>query len=102
MKTTFVAATLALLALNGCALASGGKGLVTQMRRAQAIGAEVTWASDTAGSRFNLRLPLTRNTARLDDGAVVQGRAQDRAPENPGYSVRGAAGSPTTTAPSPS
>jgi signal transduction histidine kinase len=42
------------------ALRSGGKGLSNQLRRAQAIGAEVTWKSDGAGTRLTLRLPFIR------------------------------------------
>src|SRR5690606_24642922 len=48
------------------ALAGGGKGLASQQRRAQAIGAEVRWTSDAAGSRLTLRLPLTRNAIEED------------------------------------
>jgi len=43
------------------ALKSGGKGLSNQLRRAEAIGAEVTWESDGAGTRMMLRLPLVRH-----------------------------------------
>ena len=42
------------------ALKSGGKGLSNQLRRAQAIGAEVTWDSNGAGTRLTLRLPFVR------------------------------------------
>lgn len=42
------------------ALESGGKGLSNQMRRAQAIGAEVRWNSNEAGTRLTLRLPIKR------------------------------------------
>jgi len=38
----------------------GGKGLPSQMRRAQAIGAELTWDSNDSGTRLSLRLPRTR------------------------------------------
>jgi len=37
-----------------------GKGLSNQMRRAEAIGAEVFWASAPSGSRFQLDLPVRR------------------------------------------
>ena len=37
-----------------------GKGLSNQMRRAEAIGAEVFWASAPSGSRFQLDLPIRR------------------------------------------
>jgi len=40
------------------ALSSGGKGLASQMRRAQSIGAKVGWMSDASGTRLTLRLPL--------------------------------------------
>jgi len=40
------------------ALKSGGKGLSNQMRRAEAIGAEITWESNGAGTYFTLRLPI--------------------------------------------
>lgn len=40
------------------ALKNGGKGLSNQMRRAQAIGAEVNWDSNNSGTRLTLRLPL--------------------------------------------
>jgi signal transduction histidine kinase len=42
------------------ALKSGGKGLSNQMRRAEAIGAEVNWKSNDAGTCFTLRLPIKR------------------------------------------
>ncbi|MDF2463321.1 MAG: Phytochrome-like protein cph2 [Ramlibacter sp.] len=42
------------------ALKSGGKGLANQLRRAQAIGAEITWASSGCGTRLTLRLPFVR------------------------------------------
>lgn len=45
------------------ALNSGGKGLSNQTRRAQAIGAEVKWASDDSGTRLTLLLPITRQAA---------------------------------------
>jgi signal transduction histidine kinase len=38
----------------------GGKGLSNQMRRAQAIGAEVSWVSSEQGTSFALRLPISR------------------------------------------
>lgn len=42
------------------ALKNGGKGLSNQMRRAQAIGAEVNWDSNHSGTRLTLRLPFMR------------------------------------------
>ncbi len=42
------------------ALKSGGKGLSNQMRRAEAIGAEVKFDSNDAGTCFSLRLPIKR------------------------------------------
>lgn len=42
------------------ALKNGGKGLSNQMRRAQAIGAEVNWDSNHSGTRLSLRLPFLR------------------------------------------
>lgn len=42
------------------ALKSGGKGLSNQLRRAEAIGAEVKWDSNNAGTCFTLRLPIKR------------------------------------------
>lgn len=43
------------------ALEKGGKGLSNQMRRAEAIGAEISWDSNNTGTRLTLRLPITRN-----------------------------------------
>ena len=42
------------------ALKNGGKGLSNQMRRAQAIGAEVNWDSNHSGTRLTLWLPFMR------------------------------------------
>jgi len=42
------------------ALKNGGKGLSNQMRRAEAIGAEVKLDSSDAGTCFTLRLPIKR------------------------------------------
>jgi signal transduction histidine kinase len=39
----------------------GGKGLSNQLRRAEAIGAEVKWTSSLEGTSFILRLPLQRS-----------------------------------------
>ncbi|HEY8035182.1 MAG TPA: sensor histidine kinase [Methylobacter sp.] len=39
---------------------SGGKGLSNQTRRAQSIGAEVSWDSNDSGTCFTLRLPVRR------------------------------------------
>jgi len=41
----------------------GGKGLSNQVRRAQAIGAEVNWQSGPGGTCFTLRLPVQRGVA---------------------------------------
>lgn len=43
------------------ALKSGGKGLSNQLRRAQAIGAEVSWVSNEKGSTTILRLPIKQS-----------------------------------------
>lgn len=40
------------------ALKHGGKGLSNQLRRAEAIGAEVRWESSDSGTCFTLRLPI--------------------------------------------
>jgi signal transduction histidine kinase len=40
------------------AFARGGKGLANQRRRAETIGAEVSWDSSAAGTCFTLRLPV--------------------------------------------
>jgi signal transduction histidine kinase len=40
---------------------ASGKGLSNQMRRAQAIGAEIKWDSGAAGTRVILQLPIKRN-----------------------------------------
>ncbi len=45
------------------ALKSGGKGLSNQMRRAEAIGAEVKFDSSDSGACFSLRLPIIRQPA---------------------------------------
>lgn len=42
------------------ALKSGGKGLSNQLRRAEAIGAKISWQSDAHGTCFILRLPIKR------------------------------------------
>lgn len=42
------------------ALKSGGRGLSNQMRRAEAIGAQISWDSNAAGTRLTLRLPIKR------------------------------------------
>lgn len=39
---------------------SAGKGLGNQIRRAEAIGAEIHWDSSAAGTSLTLRLPITR------------------------------------------
>jgi signal transduction histidine kinase len=44
------------------ALAKGGKGLSNQLRRAQAIGAEICWTSDRSGTQLTLRLPYVRTS----------------------------------------
>lgn len=41
------------------ALKKGGKGLSNQMRRAEAIGATISWDSNSAGTHLTLRLPIT-------------------------------------------
>ena len=47
------------------ALNSGGKGLSNQQRRAEAIGAKLSWDSSNAGTRFILRLPINQRQAQL-------------------------------------
>ncbi|WP_300176234.1 ATP-binding protein [Rhodoferax sp.] len=42
------------------ALTRGGKGLANQLRRAEAIGAEIDWTSSTSGACLNLRLPIQK------------------------------------------
>ncbi|MFA6203116.1 MAG: sensor histidine kinase [Gallionella sp.] len=42
------------------ALKSGGKGLSNQMRRAEAIGAEIQWDSNNTGTCVTLRLPVKK------------------------------------------
>ncbi|MFA6016418.1 MAG: sensor histidine kinase [Gallionellaceae bacterium] len=42
------------------ALKSGGKGLSNQMRRAEAIGAEIKWVSNNTGTSVTLRLPIKK------------------------------------------
>ena len=44
----------------GPALERGGKGLANQLRRAEAIGAQVSWDSDGPGTCLSLRLPIRR------------------------------------------
>lgn len=44
------------------ALKKGGKGLSNQVRRAEAIGGEVEWESNSAGTRFLLYLPVKRQS----------------------------------------
>jgi signal transduction histidine kinase len=39
-------------------LKNGGKGLSNQLRRAESIGAEISWESTDAGTRMTLRLPI--------------------------------------------
>jgi signal transduction histidine kinase len=41
-----------------------GKGLSNQRRRAEAIGAEINWDSDQAGTRLTLQLPIKHNQGR--------------------------------------
>lgn len=40
------------------ALNSGGKGLSNQLRRAESIGAKISWDSNGSGTCFTLRLPI--------------------------------------------
>ncbi|MBI5626413.1 MAG: hypothetical protein HY935_04335 [Nitrosomonadales bacterium] len=47
------------------ALKKGGKGLSNQVRRAEAIGAEVSWKSNGSGTCFTLRLPAKQQPATL-------------------------------------
>lgn len=48
------------------ALKNCGKGMSNQMRRAEAIGAEVKWDSNDAGTCFTLRLPATRTSGEIN------------------------------------
>ncbi len=41
-----------------------GKGLSNQLRRAEALGAEIHWDSNDAGTRLTLRLPIKRDQAQ--------------------------------------
>lgn len=41
------------------ALKNGGKGLSNQIRRAEAIGAQINWNSNSTGTHLILRLPIT-------------------------------------------
>lgn len=45
------------------ALNNGGKGLSNQLRRAESIGAEISWDSNDAGTCFTLRLPIKHQLA---------------------------------------
>lgn len=45
------------------ALKSGGKGLSNQLRRAESIGAKISWDSNDAGTRLTLKLPIKRRQA---------------------------------------
>jgi signal transduction histidine kinase len=51
---------------NGCGFSvaqgirNAGKGLGNQIRRAEAIGAEIAWTSSEAGTHLMLRLPIQR------------------------------------------
>ena len=57
---------------NGCGFLfqqhaeSKGMGLLNQRHRAQAIGAELGWVSNSAGTCLALRLPVRRLVSRLD------------------------------------
>jgi len=52
---------------------TGGKGLANQMRRATAIGGDVSWTSDACGTRFRLRLPIVKGAGAVRRSAM--GRA---------------------------
>jgi signal transduction histidine kinase len=41
-------------------LSKGGKGLGNQIRRAESIGAEIHWDSNSSGTILTLRLPINR------------------------------------------
>jgi len=49
---------------------TGGKGLANQMRRATAIGGEVSWTSDACGTRFCLRLPIMKGAGAVRRSAM--------------------------------
>jgi signal transduction histidine kinase len=50
---------------------AGGKGLANQMRRAKAIGGEVSWTSGPSGTVFSLSLPIVNGPAALRHAAFV-------------------------------
>jgi signal transduction histidine kinase len=62
----------------------GGKGLSNMVRRARAIGAEVSWEPLEGGTRFKLWLPLTQGAGRADQAIdrvlVLEVAGQPRAP----------------------
>ena len=45
------------------ALKSGGRGMSNQMRRAESIGAQISWDSNESGTRLTLKLPIKRRQA---------------------------------------
>jgi signal transduction histidine kinase len=55
------------------AMHAGGKGLQNQRRRAEAVGAEITWQADANGSCMALRLPVQRGSAdsHVDEGGSL-------------------------------
>ena len=55
------------------AVGSGGKGLSNQVRRAQAIGAEVSWEASDSGTCLMLRLPFVRAAAIQPDVCAADG-----------------------------
>ena len=52
------------------AIKGGGKGLPSQMRRAQTVGAEIRWKSDGTGTRFTLRLSIVRSPSALPMASI--------------------------------
>ena len=45
---------------------SGGKGLANQLRRAEAVGARLSWQTNAYGTRFSLWLPLRNGSLATD------------------------------------
>jgi signal transduction histidine kinase len=54
------------------ALKKGGKGLSNQMRRAEAIGAEVKWKTDSSGTCFSLHLPIKRSASSVSTQPIFE------------------------------
>jgi signal transduction histidine kinase len=59
------------------AFRSGGRGMSSQIRRAQTIGAKVTWHSNDSGTRMTLWLPIGRQAADCHGDASARSQAID-------------------------